>query len=163
MVSIISHVDFDERDPDDVMKYSLDPSIFLTFDTQIKNNINLFFTKSKVLLDDSPWKMFDIFTKSFDIFEYVKYYSYTEPVYNRYNEQTLLKDRTYASIYLRSDNITRNYTRRTYSLLEFFGDLGGIFELVWLIFGLFMGKLVERKFNSKLAEKLYKVQKYSVD
>ena len=98
------------------MKYSVDPSIFLVFETERVNKLNLFFTQSKVLLDDSPWKMFELFDVVFHIFEYVRYYKYTEPSYATLRIETL-KDRLYAKVYLRSENSTNNYNRRTYSLL----------------------------------------------
>ena len=74
-----------------------------------------------------------------------------------------MKDRSYATIYLRSDETTRNYTRRTYSLLEFFGDIGGIQEILFTILGFLIGFMLERKFDAKLVGDLYKVQEYSVD
>ena len=162
LVSLQSHVDFDEPDADEVMKYSVDPTIFLVFDIERINKLNLFFTQSTVLLDDSPWKMFELFDIVFDIFEYKRYYKYTEPVSESVLNQPL-RDRLLARVYFRSENSTNKYTRRTYSLLEYFGDLGGIFEIVWLVIGLMCGKFLERKFNAKLSESLYKVQRYSVD
>ena len=74
-----------------------------------------------------------------------------------------LKDREYASIYLRSENHTKNYTRRTYDLLSYLGDLGGIYSIIWSLCGLLIGFLIERRFNAALVGELYKVQNYSVD
>ena len=36
----------------------------------------MFFTKSQILLDDSPWKIIFDFKKVIDIFEYMKHFSY---------------------------------------------------------------------------------------
>ena len=47
--------------------------------------------------------------------------------------------------------------------MEFLGDLGGIKEILFAIFGYMIGFLIERKFNAKLVGDLYKVQSYSKD
>ena len=41
---------------------------------------------------------------------------------------------TYASLYLRADEITRLYKREEYGVLTYFGDIGGLLDFV-LIFG----------------------------
>ena len=64
---------------------------------------------------------------------------------------------------MRSDEITKNYIRRTYSLLEFLGDIGGIHEILFVILGSLIRFMIERNFNAKLVSDLYKVQKYAVD
>ena len=107
------------------MKYSMDPSLLIVLDTKQLRKLNLFFTESSVLLDDSPLKMFELFEKEFSIFEYRRMYSYDVPDWQT-KDGVSLKDREYASIYLRSENSTRVYTRRTYDLLGYLGDLGGI-------------------------------------
>ena len=47
---------------------------------------------------------------------------------------TPIADRTYASLYLRADEITRLYKREEYGVLTYFGNIGGLLDFV-LIFG----------------------------
>ena len=123
--------------------------------------MNLFFTESRVVLDDNPLKFLDIYEQEYFIFEQTRSDSYHEVAQDR--ENATLSDRTYAAIYLRADEITKNHIRRTYSLLEFLGDLGGIKEILFALFSYMIGFLIERKFNTKLVGDLYKVQSYSKD
>ena len=53
-----------------------------------------------------------------------------------------LKDFEYATFYLRQDQTMRRYTRRTYDFLDWFGDLGGIQQLLWLIINAMIGFLI---------------------
>lgn len=99
------------------------------------------------------------FSEELDIFEYVRSYAY----HLKPKKDTKVKDQVYAAFYFRQDETTRNYVRRTYDILDYLGDLGGIFELVWLVFSLSIGFLIARQFNAKLVSDLYKVQEYSVD
>ena len=138
----------------------MDMSLVSVIDTRVLRKNNLYLSKSTVILDDSPWKMFDLFQTTNEIFEFTKLYSYDVPDWQK---NVALKDREYASIYLRADNSDKHYKRKTYDLLAYIGDLGGIHQLIWLIGGLLVGFIIERKFNLSLVKELYKVQKYSVD
>ncbi len=53
-----------------------------------------------------------------------------------------LKDFEYATFYLRQDQTMRKYTRRTYDFLAYFGDLGGIQQLLWLCINYLIGFLI---------------------
>ena len=64
---------------------------------------------------------------------------------------------------MRSESTDWYYKRETYDLLAYIGDVGGIHQLLWLIGGLLIGFLVDRKFNARLVKELYKVQQYSAD
>ena len=57
-----------------------------------------------------------------DFIEYIKEFSYHEHIH----PALPLKDKVFAKFYLRQSHITRTYTRRTYDILDYFGDLGGI-------------------------------------
>ena len=105
--------------------YSHDSSVLMVIDTRQIKKTNILLTQSKVVLDDSPWKMFSVFEKEFNIFEQKRVISYDIPDWQK-KEGVPLKNREYASIYLRSEDSTRVYTRRTYDLLGFLGDIGGL-------------------------------------
>ena len=53
-----------------------------------------------------------------------------------------LRDVEYATFYLRQDQTTKTYTRTTYDFLDWFGDLGGIQQLLWLIINAAIGFLI---------------------
>ena len=107
--------------------------------------------------------MGELFEQEHFIFEQTRSHSYHEVAEWQNRENIPLKDRTYAAFYLRSDEITKNYIRRTTSFLEFCGDLGGIQEILFVVFSSLIGYLIERKFDAKLVGDLYKVQTYSRD
>ena len=120
----------------------------------------MFFTKSQIVLDDSPWKIIFDFKKVIDIFEYVRHFSY-------HQDGLLLTqpraERKYASFFLRQDDTSRTYTRKTYDILVYLGFIGGINALLYKLIGFTVGFLIKRQFNQKLVSDLYKVQQYSVD
>ena len=99
--------------------------------------------------------MFEFFEKEWSIFEYIRHYSYTEVP--KWTEKDPLKEREYAAIYIRSENFSRNYTRRTYGLIEYLGDLGGIQEIIFAVCGYLVGFLIQRMFNAELVQDIYKV------
>ena len=46
--------------------------------------------------------------------------------------------------------MAREYRRVTYSLLEYFGDLGGLIDIIFIIGALFVNTIIERQFNAAI-------------
>ena len=71
LITMSSHVDFEAKSGgDDVISYGLDTSNFLIMDqTNMIKSMNLFYQKSKVVLDDSPLKKYWK-TEEIPIFEF---------------------------------------------------------------------------------------------
>ena len=74
-----------------------------------------------------------------------------------------MKDREYFALYLRTGVEKRHYSQEKYSFLEYLGDLGGLFDVLFL-FGLGVtGFLSSKIFVAALINKVYKVQDYYKD
>ena len=153
-----SHVDFSKKDKEDVIRYSVDYSQFLLLDDHQINHLNIFYSKSTVVMEDSTVKLF-IPETELDFFEYRSHYRYSE----RVRIQNNLADRTYYVVTLLKDDSTRRYTRSVQSFLGYIGDLGGIIEILMLISAFLISPLVEREIFAALASESYQIQKYTKD
>ena len=74
-----------------------------------------------------------------------------------------LKDRDYFKLYLRADVIKNNYKTEEYDLMQYFGDLGGLLEIVIVIGWYLSFALVSRLFKAALVERTYRYQQYKPD
>ena len=72
-----------------------------------------------------------------------------------------LSERRYFKFYLRADQIKNNYKREEYDLLQYFGDIGGLLEIVTLVGWYMSFALVSRLFQAALVEGTYRKQEYS--
>ena len=69
-----------------------------------------------------------------------------------------LAEREYIGIYLRTQNEQRVYKREGYDILTYFGDLGGVFDLLFLTCSLFSGLVTARFFQASLISAAYRIQ-----
>ena len=102
--------------------------------------MNLFYTKSSLTLDDSPWKLFEMFKKTVPFFEYMRRIKYEEIA----DPDEALSEKAFYKIYLRADTTSRHYRRETYSLLEYLGDLGGLIDIIFIMTAAFVSTILER-------------------
>ena len=106
--------------------------------------------------------VFDLFDK-FEIFDPIFELSKRSDNYRVMPEELDIAEREYISIYLRADSEKRIYKREGYDILTFFGDIGGLFDIV-LIFGWAMTTFFAGKvFTAALISKVYNVQNYFRD
>ena len=112
----------------------------LVLDSAREQKLNLFYTQSSLTLDDSPWKLFEIFKLTRPFFEYMRFYKYEEKT----DPTEPVSDKTFYRIYLRADTTSRHYRRETYSLLEYLGDLGGLIDIIFIMTGAFVTTIIER-------------------
>ena len=77
--------------------------------------------------------------------------------------ETPLADREYLSIYLRAGAKYRIYEKSVVTILEFFGDIGGVLEIVGVVGFLFTFVFVNRAMNSEMVKEVYQVQRYDKD
>lgn len=67
-----------------------------------------------------------------------------------------VKDRTYVKIFFRADQIEKIYKMEAYDVLTFFGDLGGLLDVVLLAGSFFTSALTFRLFQADLVERAYR-------
>lgn len=99
--------------------------------------------QSVINLKDKVWDIFDATEYEINFFEK----SYTQKVPFYIPPETPREDREYVKLYLRADAQLRFYKREEYDLLSYFGDLGGLLDLVmlsgWLLSTLFVSRLLQ--------------------
>ena len=116
--------------------------------------LDLFYTKSELVTDDNPWKLFST-PQERELFEFNDRHQHDEP----FNPE----QGSYVDIYIRSDPTKRVYNRSVRSMLAFFGSMGGLIRIVSLFFTGLISSIVNRNFTAALISDTYKVQKYNRD
>ena len=80
LFALQSRIDFEMIEKNDVLRMQQENVNLLVLDPSRAQRLNLFYTKSSLTLDDSPWKLFEIFKETFYFFEYMRSYKYEEVV-----------------------------------------------------------------------------------
>ena len=106
----------------------------------------MFFTKSSIILDDSPWKLFGAFKTIAEIYEFVSYYKY----YEKIDPATPTENKIYYRMYMRADTTANQYSRITYSLIEYIGILRGLYSIIYVAIAYSVNNIIQRQFNAAL-------------
>ena len=78
------------------------------------------------------YNIFDIYDqdeKQVPLFEPKQRIDYYKPI----TSDSPVADRTYIAIYFRAESAKNFYTREGYDILTFLGDLGGLFDIIFLL------------------------------
>ena len=67
-------------------------------------------------------------------------------------DSTPMSDRSYFKFYLRAESVQSYYKREEYDLLQYFGDLGGLLEIVMVVGWYLSFAMVSRLFQAALVE-----------
>ena len=107
IITLKSHVDFAEKDyNDEPISYSFDTTNYMVIDARVSQNMNLFYTKSRVIFDDYPMKVWPAPPET-PIFEFTSRYKY-----NTVPDASLpIAEQAYMSVFIRADNSSRNHRR----------------------------------------------------
>ena len=103
-------------------------------------------------IKDKWWDIFEFFEYEMDLFEK----SLVQDLLQWITSDVPLKDRQYIKLYFRADQIKSYYKREEYDLMQYFGDLGGLLEIVILIGWYLSFALVSRMFKAALVERTYR-------
>ena len=126
---------------------------------------NRYFSQSNLVLADDPKKIFESIeeftTKNVEL-NFVEQ-NHKQQVFATYPGGQLPRERKYVSIYFRIDNKFKRYKREVETLLDYFGDIGGLLEIVLGVGFLLTGPFVRRSMNSEIINEVYQVQKYVKD
>ena len=109
--------------------------------------------QSTIRVKDRIWDIFDMTEQDIPLFEH----SYFQQVPFWIPSDTPIEDRTYVSVYLRHDTRSRLYKREEYDLLTYFGDVGGLLDIV-LLFGFALSSpFIGRLFHAALVKENYRI------
>ena len=115
----------------------------------------LYFTPIKLSTDDT--KSFNVLRKE-DNYEKKETFIY-ERKYDEFstNENlTIYGNRQYASIYLRSDKMSKNYIRKYETIQDFLQTLGSLYSILLVIFKLLNDYFTSNDIIEKIAKTLYR-------
>ena len=97
--------------------------------------------ESKIETNDHLIDIFDQFKREVALLEQAR----REHYFRRHSLAKPVADRTYIEIFLRAHNEHRIYKKEGYDILSLFGDLGGLYEIIyfsgWLLTGIFASRL----------------------
>ena len=105
-------------------------------------------------MKDKWWDIFEFFEYEVNLFEK----SYVQEVPQWMASDVAINKRQYFKFYLRAEQLQNTYKREEYDLLQYFGDLGGLLEIVMLIGWYLSFALVSRLFQAALVERTYRWQ-----
>ena len=104
-------------------------------------------------MQDNIFDIFEVDMKKFDFYETFKREDYHE----RVEKNTEVAEREYISIFLRADSEKRMYTRVSYDILTYLGDLGGLLDLVLVVGSLCSSFFTRRLFTAALIRQAYRI------
>ena len=119
-------------DPDHVIERSLNSHNYFKLMPDINQQVNKFFMPSRIKLEDDQFKLFEVFDelRGDDDTMFVEQIRQHELFDPQFKSNLDTKDKKYISVYLRADNKFRIYRRQVETVLDFFGDIGGLGEIV---------------------------------
>jgi len=114
--------------------------------------------QSEVMLEDSMFKFLD-FSETVDFYEQRSVFASTKKI----APDARHSETTYAKFVLRASSRTRTYSRFGYGLLDYLGDLGGLFDIAVLMGAMMTGFFTEKLWIASMTKKVYNIQKYFSD
>ena len=75
---LTSHADFTDFVSDEVLKPQNREKMSVILDTVYEQKHNMFYTNSTIILDDSPFKMFDLYKRRIPTYEFVSHFKYQQ-------------------------------------------------------------------------------------
>ena len=111
----------------------------------------MFYTNSTISLDDSPFKLFKTVEVQ-SIYEFISEYRFSE----LFSEDTPMRERELYNIYLKADSTSHNYSRVSYSLLDYMGNLRGLYSIIFVcVYYVVRWGVIEKKFDAALVKDTY--------
>ena len=157
-ITLESNIDFSKKYLEDVITYTTDYDTYFLLDSSDTQTVEYNYMKSTMKLDN------EAFTWIFPP-EEKEFFEYRNQVYHRSDVDLSapIADRLYFNMVLQKTDKKRLYIRQTESLLIFFGDLGGLIEILRLTIGVIIFPFITRQIMAAIASENYQVQKYTSD
>jgi len=155
-----SNIDFEEFDLTKMIKYSTTAKMFSFLDSIFAAKHIIYLMENKIELEDSRIKIFDM-SEELNVVQQHGDFMYYERVLD-YEGQPL-RDQTLTAFYLQSDSMHRIYSRSTYGVTDYLGDLGGLFDIL-MLFGVSLTSFITHKlWVGSMIRQFFQIQKYFMD
>ncbi|CDW89821.1 UNKNOWN [Stylonychia lemnae] len=146
---INTYFDFNDYDSKDVIKKFIDDSFFLELEAQKIKKSNIYIQLQQAETQDSYLQ--------FGQFNALEFHQISNQ--RSYDDGYSDLEGYIAAVYMRFDNKYDRYSRKIYSILEFLGDIGGLYRSLFTIGFLIVGQIASHLFFSDLMHKIYQVRK----
>ncbi|CDW82837.1 UNKNOWN [Stylonychia lemnae] len=150
---INTYFDFQEYDSGKIIKKYIDDSFLFELEAQKIKKLNFYIQLQEAETQDS----------------YIQFGQYES-----YKFHQISNERTYddgysdsegyiAVVYMRFDMKYDLYNRKIYSLLEYLGDMGGLYRSMISIGFVIVGQIIKRMFFSDIMHKIYQIRTTSIE
>ena len=135
-----------ESESDEMITYISDVSFFKYILPHQTQSTNMFYKKSEITLEDFNFDIFNSEEATLDLFE------------NNYNSENIqqwpsdlpVAEREYLAIFIRNDDGSNLYKREEDNMMAYFGDLGGLLDIVLVLGSLFCSSFVGKLLDGAL-------------
>lgn len=140
---------FDSDDYKNTIKYFLDDSMYWSLFKGIRKKNDVFIMNNQAELQDDLVQIYA--AKVVQYFQVARYREMQEA----FDE---VWDKRYLSIYIRLDNHVTNVSRTVYSVADMMGQVGGVYEILFLFGSLIVLLFADKLFFSSIMQKIYQIQ-----
>lgn len=130
--------------------------MFFYIEPQVHQMTDIYFMESSISLEDNIWDLIKSDEQSQSLAQL-----HSENQVMKFNDpEKPLADTILVSLFLRAANIKNAYKREAYGVLDYLGDLGGIFSIISLLAYYFTSNIVKRLYYAAIIASTYRIQHY---
>lgn len=141
------------------MSFPVNKTFFKFIHPELNQSTNVFYMKSQISLNDNIFDIFEQNDVTIDLFQESGRFDYIEKI----SQNEPVSDREYVTLFLRAASERQLYFRKSYDMLTYLGDLGGLIDVV-MVFGYLLTTLFASKlFAAAVIGQVYHIQNYMRD
>ena len=146
MISMTTSIDFEQDRSSSIIKYQSDLRNTLQLNPKLTKSLDLYFSQSYLILEDSPWKISQYafgfpkypFFEFKDRFQDIEYFEDPEILYSIKFKANMSSNRV--------------YKRVIQSMIEYLGDMGGLLDIIFFIGTVATSVIVRRQFEAAMVQ-----------
>jgi len=146
-------VDFESYDTE-IQQLYIDDSLFISVNPNETKEANVYVKKAEVLTQDKLIQLGELNQDNYSFHQVEKI-----------REYSLYRDPESAdplmNIFIRMDNAYDVNERQIYSIMDFFGDFGGVIEVLMILGNVFVSFIASNKFYAAMIRQIYEIKTYT--
>ena len=149
LVTLKAHPNLVNQAGDDsLINFSTDYSYIKFIDPDITQTTSIYFMSSIISIKDAIFDIFDVSEREIPLYEQKKYMDYV----HKSSLSTLINGgfKEYVNIIFRIDSEKNYYKKEGYDLLQYLGDLGGLFDIIFILGSGLTGAISSKLFLAAL-------------
>ena len=159
LVTLNSQPNIFGQTDNEIIQFVLDFKHFFYLNPTTTQNVNIFYQNAAVSLIKHWWDFLEATEYELELFEG----TYSQNNYSYMPSSWSKKERSFIKIYIRADMTERLYKREEYDILSYFGDIGGLLDIVFILGFALTSFFVSRQLHAALVNRTYRMQRYDAD